>query len=130
MTADGGTKPGFWRRLFSRPAAPEQSGKEPVWNNNDARHALEDMAQYYAERPLATPRQVRQNVGPDYQLIPEVIREKIEGLSPQEHELLDQILDLLEKNDVYLYTYSRRGATPEAPLGIPELNPVFPTGGY
>jgi hypothetical protein len=117
MTAVGGTK-------------PENSGNEPVWNDNRARHALENMAELYAEKPRATPRDVRENVGPDYELIPEEIRRKIEGLSPQEHDLLDQILDLLEKNDIYLYTYSRRGGTPEFPPGIPELNPVFPTGGY
>jgi hypothetical protein len=116
MTADGGTK-------------PEKSGKQPVWNNDRARIALEKAAEVYAKNPVATPQELRQNV-PDYQLIPEKIRQTIEGLSSEEHLLLDRILDLLEDYDIYLYSYSRRGGTPESPLGIPELNPVFPTGGY
>jgi hypothetical protein len=116
MTADGGTK-------------PENSGKEPVWNDDRARIALEQAAEVYAKNPVAKLPELRERV-PDYQLIPEEIRQTIEALSDEEHRLLDTILDLLEKYDIYLYSYSRRGGTPEFPPGIPELNPVFPTGGY
>jgi hypothetical protein len=116
MTAEGGTK-------------PEKSGEESVWNDDRARTALRTAAEIYARNARATPRELQQNV-PDYELIPEEIRQEVEHLSPPEHELLDKILDLLEDYDIYLYSYSRRGGTPEHPLGIPELNPVFPTGGY
>jgi hypothetical protein len=109
MTADGGTK-------------PENSGKEPVWNNVRARIALEKAAEVYAHNALATPEELREEV-PDYQMIPEKLRGTIEALSPQEHQLLDTILDLLEDYDIYLYSYGRSD-------GIPALNPVFPTGGY
>jgi hypothetical protein len=116
MTADGGTE-------------SAKSGKEPVWNDNRARIALEKAAEVYVNNPVATPQQVRQNVGPDYQLIPEAIRRAIEALSDEEHLFLKRILDLLDDNDIYLYSRSG-GSTPEYPLGIPTLNPVFPTGGY
>ena len=109
MTADGGTK-------------PENNGKESVWNNPRARTALQTAAKIYDENPVAKPPELRDRV-PDYQLIPEEIRQNIEALSDQEHLLLDRILDLLERYDIYLYSYNRGG-------GIPELNPVFPTGGY
>src|SRR5262249_1562116 len=118
MTADGGTN-------------PEESGKERglVWNNDLARTALEKAAEVYAKNPVARPQELREQV-PDYEEIPEELRQTIEDLSEEEHLLLDKILDLLEDYDIYLYSYSRRGGTQEAPLGIPELNPVFPTGGY
>lgn len=154
MTADGGTKPEKSRestRQILRDAAirmlggqpldpgvaikpadggtkPEKSGKEPVWNNDRARIALEKAAEVYVENPVATPKYLRQNV-PNYQLIPEEIRQNIEALSAQEHLLLKRILDLLDDYDIYLYSRSG-GSTPEYPLGIPALNPVFPTGGY
>ena len=115
MTADGGTK-------------PEKSSKEPVWNNDQARIALEKAAEVYVKNPVATPQELRQKV-PDYQLIPEEIRRNIEGLTAPEHLLLKRILDLLDDYDIYLYSRSG-GSTPEYPLGIPALNPVFPTGGY
>ena len=115
MTADGGTK-------------PEKSGKEPVWTNPKARTAREKAAEVYVENPVATPQEVRDKVK-DYQLIPVAIREAIEALSDQEHMLLKDILDLLDDYDIYLYSRSG-GSTPEYPLGIPALNPVFPTGGY
>ena len=95
MTADGGTK-------------PEMSGKQPVWNNDRARIALEKAAEVYAKNPVAKPEELRQDV-PDYQLIPEQIRQTIEALSDAEHLLLNRILDLLENYDIYLYSYSRRG---------------------
>jgi hypothetical protein len=115
MTADGGTR-------------PEESGKQPVWNNDRARIALEKAAEVYVKNPVATPQELRQTV-PDYQLIPEEIRQNIEALSAQEHLLLKRILDLLDDYDIYLFSRSG-GSTPEYPLGIPALNPVFPTGGY
>jgi hypothetical protein len=115
MTADGGTK-------------PEKSGKEPVWNNDRARNALEKAAEVYVKNPVATPQELHQKV-PNYQLIPEEIRRNIEALSAPEHLLLKRILDLLDDYDIYLYSRSG-GSTPEYPLGIPALNPVFPTGGY
>ena len=116
MTADGGTN-------------PEESGKEPVWNDDRARTALEMAAEVYKENPVARPQELREKV-PDYQLIPEELRQNIEALSDQEHMLLDRILDLLEQYDIYLYSFSRGGITEESPRGIPALNPVFPTGGY
>jgi hypothetical protein len=115
MTAVGGTK-------------PEKSGKEPVWNEPRARTALEKAAEVYVNNPVATPEELRQRV-PDYQLIPEEIRRNIEALTDDEHLLLARILDLLDDYDIYLYSRSG-GSTPKDPLGIPALNPVFPTGGY
>ena len=115
MTPDGGTK-------------PEKSGKEPVWNDPRARIALEKAAEVYVKNPVAKPQELRQEV-PDYQLIPEEIRQNIEALSDDEHLLLRRILDLLDDYDIYLYSRSG-GSTPGSSLGIPALNPVFPTGGY
>ena len=104
-------------------------GQEPVWNDDRARKALEKAAEVYVNNTFATPQQVHQAVGPDYQLIPVAIRQAIERLEPQEHKLLANILDLLDDYDIYLY--SRSGSSTHAsPLGIPALNPVFPTGGY
>jgi hypothetical protein len=114
MTTDGGTK-------------PEKSGKEPVWNDNRARIALEKAAEVYVTNPVAPPQELQKI--PGYQLIPEEIRQTIEALSAPEHMLLKRILDLLDDYDIYLYSRSG-GSTPQSPLGIPALNPVFPTGGY
>ena len=129
MTADGGTKPEKSReskRQILRDAAirllggqpadgsvatqqadggtkPEKRGKESVWNDPKARTALQTAAEIYAKNADATPKYIQRKV-PDYELIPKEIRQDIEALTNDQHELLDRILDLLEKYDIYLYS--------------------------
>ena len=80
MTADGGTN------------------SETYWD--EARIALGRVAQLFDDRPEFTLEELRGLE--NYELIPEPVRETLEGLTPDERRFLDRIFTTLGENHFYL----------------------------
>jgi hypothetical protein len=80
MTADGGKYP------------------EPHWD--EARIALGRVAQFFKEHDDFTLEELRGL--PNYELIPERLRETLEGLTLEERRFLDRIFTTLAENHFYL----------------------------
>jgi hypothetical protein len=74
-------------------------GKYPDTHRDEARIALGRVTQFFKENADFTLEELRGLE--DYELIPEPVRETLEGLTPDERQLLNRIFITLEENQLY-----------------------------